>query len=227
MQLRILAVDDEPQVLDLFKDVVGPLGYDIVALSDSREAAQRIMTEKFDMIALDVRMPALDGFELTERIRASNSNRAAPILMFTAYDSIETMRKGFAAGITFYIAKPLTVQKLRGLFSAARGLMIQERRRYVRLPLRAEVICLRSGRHFKARSVNVAQGGILLEGSCGAAEGEIIELEFALPGVRDPLRLMGKVARKATPDGIALEFIEPEPPQRAALHHYVVGRTKE
>ena len=71
MQLKILAVDDEPVTLELFKSVVGSLGYEVVGLSDSREAAQRVMEEKFDMVALDVHMPGLNGFELTERIRAS------------------------------------------------------------------------------------------------------------------------------------------------------------
>ena len=148
-QLKLLVVDDDHQVLDVFKALVGPLGYDVVGLSDSREAVQRVMKEKFDMIAVDVRMPGLDGFELTQRIRASPSNRNVPILMITAYDEIETLRRGYAAGITFYLAKPLNVPQLRGLFAAARGMMVQERRRYARLPVRLDVVCRVGDRQFK------------------------------------------------------------------------------
>lgn len=227
MQLRILAVDDEPVTLKLFQTIVGSLGYEVVAISDSREAAQRIMKEKFDLIALDVHMPFLDGFDLTERVRTSRSNRAAPILMFTGQDDIETMRRGFAAGVTFYIAKPLSPTKLRGLFGAARGLMLREHRRYIRLPVRFDVECQSGGKQFTFRSVDVGQGGILLQGSGGLAEGDIAEVQFALPGVRDPLKLMAKIVRKVQPNGLGLEFIEPEPPEQKALLHYVTLKTKE
>ena len=227
MQLKVLAVDDDPEVLDVFKTVVGALGWQVVALTDSRAAAQRILQEKFDLVALDLRMPNLDGFELTERVRASNSNRGIPILMFTGFDDIETMRRAFAVGVTFYMPKPLSVRNLRGLFSAARGLMLQERRRYIRLPLRQSVTCQSGAKRFKVRSVDLAQGGILLESSGGLVEGDIAEIEFGLPGGSESLKLMVRVVRTAPSAGIALEFIDPEPPERAALLNYVTLKTKE
>ena len=226
MRLKILAVDDDRIILELFRSIVGSLGYEVVTLSDSREAAQRIMTEKFDLIAVDVLMPDLDGFELAQRIRASPSNHAVPILMFTASDSIETMRRGFAAGVTLFLGKPLSAAKLRGLFGAARGLMLQEHRRYVRLPLHVNVNCQGGGRRFKARSLDLSQGGLLLQPSGGLAEGEVVEVEFALAGAREPLKIMAKVARKAAPEGMALEFIDPEPAERAALEYYVASESK-
>ena len=227
MRLKVLAVDDDRIILELFKSIVGSLGYEVVTLSDSREAAQRIMTEKFDLIAVDVLMPGLDGFELAQRIRASPSNHAVPILMSTASDNIETMRRGFAAGVTLFLGKPLSAAKLRGLFGAARGLMLQEHRRYVRLPLYVNVNCQAGGRRFKARSLDLSQGGILLQPSGGLAEGEVVEVEFALPGARELLKIMAKVARKAPPERMALEFIDPEPEHRTALEHYVASETKE
>ena len=227
MELKILAVDDESAALDLFKNIVGPLGYDVVGLTDSREAAQLIMRDKFDLVALDVRMPNLDGFELTKRIRQSPSNHAVPILMFTACDDITTMREGFAAGITFYIAKPLSVAKLRGLFSAARGIMIQERRRYIRLPLGVDVICSAGGRRFRVRSRDLARGGILLQASGGLPDGEVAEIEFTIPGESQPLKVLAKVARQSGAHGMAMEFIEPEASDREALERYVIAQTKD
>ncbi|HLY61726.1 MAG TPA: response regulator [Terriglobia bacterium] len=227
IDLKILAVDDEMAALELFKSIVGPLGYNVVGLTDSREAAQRVMQEKFDLVALDVHMPNLNGFELTKRIRQSSANPRVPILMFTSCDDIATMREGFASGVTFYIAKPFSVVKLRGLFSAARGIMIQERRRYIRLPLGVDVKCTLGGRRFKARSLDLAQGGILLEGSGGIADGEIVEIEFSVPGETQPLKIMAKVAGKSGSQGTALEFIEPEASDRAALERFVIAQTED
>ena len=107
MQLRILAVDDEQETLNVFKSAVEPLGFEVVTIIDSREAALRISMEKFDLIALDAVMPHRDGFDLAGQVRISPSNRGVPILMFTAPDSSEAMRRGFALGVTFYLEKPL------------------------------------------------------------------------------------------------------------------------
>ena len=226
-QLKLMVVDDDREVLDVFRTLVSPLGYDVVGLSDSREAAQRVMTDTFDMIAVDVYMPELNGFELTTRIRASESNRDVPILMFTGYDDIETMLKGFDVGISFYLAKPLSASKIRGLFAAARGTMLEEQRRCLRLPLCVDVDCRSVGRHQRVRSVNLAPGGILLEGSTGLARGDTVHLEFVLPGTSQPLELLAKVVRKVEPDFVALAFIDPGPPAQAALQSYFTSKVRD
>jgi CheY-like chemotaxis protein len=227
IQLKILAVDGEIATLDLFKGIVGTLGYDGVALTDSREAAQRVMREKFDMVALHVQTPHLNGFELTRRVRESSSNHSAPILLFISNDNILTMREGFAAGITFSIGKPLSVPKVRGLFAATRGMMITERRRYIRLPFGADVICKAGGRRYRVRTIDLAQGGILLLGSCGMANSDVAEIEFTVPGESQPLKIIAEVARKSGPQGMAMVFIDPEPFDQAALERYVIDQTPD
>lgn len=227
MRLRILAVNDEPETLNVFTQTVAALGYEVIALADSLEAARRIASEKFDLIALDAQMPKLDGFELARRVRTSPSNQAVPILMLAAPDAGETVRRGFALGVTFYLEKPLNAEKLRGLFSAARGMIFQQRRRYVRLPVAVPVECTAEGRRFQTRSVDLAQGGILLENSGGLSEGETLQLKFSLPGIREPLSLAGRVARKTAEGGLAVEFVEPQQMEGAALQLFVADKTSK
>src|SRR5271157_3835465 len=104
--MKILLVDDEPEVCRLVKTMVEPLGVEVRTSSDSREAALILQTEKFDGIMLDVAMPNLDGVELTRKIRASPPNQQVPIIMITGMDDVETMRRAFEAGATFFIGKP-------------------------------------------------------------------------------------------------------------------------
>jgi len=225
MQLKILAVDHQQEALDIFTRTVAPLGFEVVALADSRAAAQRISAEKFDLVALAAEMPQPDGFELARQVRESPSNHGVPILMLTAPENGEAMRRGFALGVTFYLEKPVNAEKLRGLFSAARGLMLQQRRRYVRLPVRVEVHCQSGSKQFQTRSLDLAQGGILLESSGGLEVGATVEAEFSLPGVRESLRLTGMVVRRLARDGMAIEFLEPEQVERAALQVFVADKT--
>lgn len=225
MQLRILVVDHAQETLDVFQSAVATLGFEVMTLADSREAANRIRKEKFDLVALSADMPHLDGFELAQRIRVSPSNQEVPILMFTSGDSGEAMRRGFALGVTFYLDKPLSPEKLRGLFAMARGVMLQQRRRYVRLPICVQVECTVGDTQFQTRSMDLAQGGILLESSGGLTVGDTVQAKFSLPGIREPLDLMGRVARKVSPDGIGLEFLEPRQLERAALQLFVTDKT--
>ncbi len=225
MQLRVLAVDTQPETLQTFTSVVVTLGFEVIALSDAREAERRIAIEKFDLVAFAVDMPGLDGFELARLVRVSPSNRGVPILMFTTGDDSKAMRRGFELGVTFYLEKPLNPQKLRGLFTAARGLIVQQRRRYVRLPLRVGVRCLDDDTQFLTRSVDISQGGILLEDAGHMKAGDHVLVEFSLPEIHDPLRLTGKVVRKVASGGMAVAFDEPEQLERAALQVFVVDHT--
>ncbi len=144
MSLKVLIVDDEPAVLKLFKTIVEPYGFEVLTLADSGEAARRLEKEKFDGLFVDAQMSHPDGFELTQSVRASRLNSRVPIVMFTGYHDVEAMRKGFRAGVTCFIGKPVNHERLSGVLKTMRGSMLREKRRYARLPYRTAVTC-RSG----------------------------------------------------------------------------------
>src|SRR5437667_8853090 len=104
MALRIMVVDDGPAVLKLIKSLIDQLGCEVLAFADSREAARRVNTDKFDGVLLDGNMPHMDGFALTQKLRSSPANPGVPIVMLTGDGDIETMWKGFKAGITFFLS---------------------------------------------------------------------------------------------------------------------------
>jgi CheY-like chemotaxis protein len=226
MALKVMIVDDEPAVLQVLKDLMGPAGFAVSAFTDSQEAAARVEKEKFDAVFVDVRMPGMDGFELTRRIRASRSNSKTPIVMCTGHDDVETMRRGFQAGITFFLGKPFTVEKVRGLLTVTRGAMLNEKRRYARLPLRAGVNCQAGGKRFRSGSLNISDAGMLLENPGRVAVGQEVELEFMLPQTRQSLRLRARVVRLEDPNYMGVQFIDLAPEERAAIQSYISGFVK-
>ncbi len=159
MTTRLLAVDDEPDVLKLLKSLLQSLGCEVQAFSDSREAAQQVKRQKFDAVFFDARMPHMDGFELTRCIRSSPSNSGVPIVMLTGLQDLDTMRAAVRAGITLFVTKPFDVIRVRGLLKALSGHMLAEKRRYARLPLLTVVDCTADKYQFKLTSVNISQGG--------------------------------------------------------------------
>jgi CheY-like chemotaxis protein len=250
MSLKILAIDDEPQVLGLIKSMVEPWGYEIITMEDSREAAARLNEEAFDGILVDALMPHVDGFELARCARTSSHNADTPLVMITGLNDVQTMRKCFAAGVTFFLNKPFTCEKMYNLFNAIRGSLVRERRRHARLPFRAGVEC-RFGQfgqnHFRAESVSLGESGMLLEPSGGLDIGQELELEFALseaargkeaahakgrrsmfaePTVREagPLKLRARIIRKSPPDRIGVQFVSLPPQVSERIQKFVSGR---
>jgi CheY-like chemotaxis protein len=225
--MKILLVDDEAEFCRLVKSMVEPLGVEMHTCSDSREAALIVETEKFDGIMLDVAMPNLDGFQLTRKIRATPLNRQAPIIMITGLDDVDTMRRAFEAGVTFFIGKPISREKIYALFRTARGAMLAERRRCVRLPYRSAVTCIRETERFNATSVSIGEGGMGLESSGTAVVGEIVTLEFNLPDVKQPIKVTGKICGKEASGRTSVEFIKPSEASREAIREYISGKITE
>jgi CheY-like chemotaxis protein len=224
--MRIMVVDDETEVLKLIKTLVEPLDVEALTMADSREAAQRANTDKFDGVFVDSKMPFLDGFELTRIIRASPANSKVPIVMLTAMNDVETMRKGFKVGVTFFLSKPVNLERLNGLVRVMRAPMLKERRRYARLPLRTGVTCQFANKQFQTTSVDMSEGGLLLDASGGAGVGQELTLQFSLTSPGRALKLRAKVVRKEAPDRIAVQFLNAEAEDRDAIREYITGRVK-
>ena len=174
-------------------------------------------------------MPNLDGFELARCIRKSPINAKVPVAMLTGYDDVETMRQGFRAGVTFFLGKPFTRERATGLFSAMRGAILRDKRQHARLPYVTAVECSVGEppeRTFKAESINVGEGGMLIEPSGGAEKGQVLRLEFCMPNRNKPLRPLAKVLRQDPPDRSAVQFTAVEPDEVEAIRDYIFGRTE-
>jgi CheY-like chemotaxis protein len=225
--MKILLADDEPEICLLIKTMFEPLGVEVCTSSDSREAASILETEKFDGIMLDVAMPGLDGIELTRKIRSTPPNQQAPIIMITGLDDVDTMRRAFEAGATFFIGKPISREKIYAIFRTARGAMLAERRRWARLPYRTAVSCVRGEERFTATSTSIGESGIDLENSGPARVADVLTLEFSMPGVTQAIKITGKVREKDAAGPTSIEFIDPAEAGREVIREFVYSRITE
>jgi two-component system, chemotaxis family, chemotaxis protein CheY len=225
--LKLLVVDDELEVLKGIKSLTESLGYEVLALADSREAAERVNRQKFDGVFVDAQMPNLDGPGLVRVIRNSPSNSSVPIFMLTAYEDLRTMREGFRAGISFLMLKPIDPAQLGRLLRLMQGAMLREKRSYVRLPLRTLVQCRIGQRQYKSVSLDIGEGGMLLEFPGELEKGLEVELRFSLPEIPNLLFPVAKVTRMEFPGRVAVQFSEMSAEDRKALQNFIVGLVKE
>jgi len=229
MALRILVVDDDPSILGLLKSMLEPLGCEGVTERDSRVAARLVATRKFDGIMLDARMPHLDGFQLTQAVRKSPSNSAIPVVMLTGSDDAQTMRLGFQAGITLFLGKPITQERLAHVVNALRGAFLKEKRRYTRLIYRGEVIGRlpeKTSMLMSMSGLDLSLGGMALMQAKGVKVGQRLDLEFTLPDSTDLLKPGATVVRQMPPDGIGVSFVDVRPEDLRALQNYISGKVR-
>ena len=111
--LRLLVVDDTAVNRELVKLMLEPLGFSIREAGGGSDGIQAAMTEPFDLILMDVRMPGIDGLDATRVIRTSGGlNAATPILALTADVQPENAAACQAAGMNDVVAKPIAPAEL-------------------------------------------------------------------------------------------------------------------
>ncbi len=227
MPLRIMVVDKEPNSLRAIKATVEPLGLEVLLVQDGRHALERLKTERFDGFMLEGTMPGVDGFELTQAIRTSTSSATAPIVMITEDNDVRTMRRAFQAGISLFLTKPVSSERLMGLVKILRGPMLIERRRRARLPLRVPVSVKVGTRDYRGVTVNIGEGGLLVEVSAEICLGQPVVLEFQLPGNQAVLRPCGSALRQDTSGRIAVHFDRVSEGDLLAVRQYILGNIKD
>jgi CheY-like chemotaxis protein len=88
---RILIVDDEPFNIDLLEQELELLHYATVTAADGEQALERLATEPFDLVLLDIMMPKLDGYRALSRIKADPELRHIPVIMISALSELDSV----------------------------------------------------------------------------------------------------------------------------------------
>jgi two-component system, sensor histidine kinase and response regulator len=108
---RILVVDDSPDNLFLVQSILDEEGYESILVDDGATALAKIEESPPSLVLLDVMMPGMDGFEVTQRIRENSNLPYIPILLITAYDQASVVQ-GLDSGADDFIRKPVEVDEL-------------------------------------------------------------------------------------------------------------------
>lgn len=102
---RLLVAEDSVTTRALEKSILEAAGYEVTTAVDGQAAWQILQEREFDLVVSDVEMPHMDGFELTEAVRASNKLHEVPIVLVTARESEQDKARGIAVGADAYLVK--------------------------------------------------------------------------------------------------------------------------
>lgn len=107
-KIRILIADDDEGIRESLGLILGE-AHDLVFAIDGEEALTRLQQERFDLAFLDIKMPKLDGMKVLQRL---NGRRSTPIIMLTAYQSVEFAQEAVKLGARDYLPKPFEREQI-------------------------------------------------------------------------------------------------------------------
>jgi diguanylate cyclase (GGDEF)-like protein len=112
MSIKILVVDDDPDIRDILKLTLAEENYDCIEACDGEEALKKVATRSPNLVLLDYKIPKVDGREVCRRIKSDLLLRHLPIIMVTGKGDISDKVNGLDAGADDYIVKPFEPKEL-------------------------------------------------------------------------------------------------------------------
>jgi DNA-binding response OmpR family regulator len=103
---KILVVDDEPDIQKILKFRLEENHYEVITAPDGKSCLKKAVEEKPDLIILDILMPRLNGFEVSQRLKKDSKTKDIPIVMLTALAQEKDLSRGLEAGASCFITKP-------------------------------------------------------------------------------------------------------------------------
>jgi DNA-binding NtrC family response regulator len=116
---KILLVEDETVLREALRDWLTEDGYDVECVDSGEEALEKIKSEQFGAIVLDLRLPGMDGLQVFEQAKELKSE--AKGIIITAYPSKETQDKAKRLGLLDYLVKPFKLEELEKIIKGALG----------------------------------------------------------------------------------------------------------
>ena len=121
MAKMIMTADDSASIRQMVGFTLGRAGYEIIEAKDGKDALDKLVSGKVDMLLTDLNMPNMDGIELIRQVRAIPRYRFAPIVMLTTESQDAKKQEGKKAGATGWIVKPFKPEQLLAVIKKVLG----------------------------------------------------------------------------------------------------------
>jgi two-component system cell cycle response regulator DivK len=115
---KILLVEDNEMNRDMLSRRLVRNGYEVSIAMDGQQGVDMALSERPDLILMDMSLPVIDGWEATRRVRANDATRQIPVIALTAHAMAGDREKAMEAGCDDYDTKPVEITRLLGKIAA-------------------------------------------------------------------------------------------------------------
>lgn len=119
--IRIVLVEDNPDVRDMLQTLLELDGHEVGAAADGQSAVEMIELQRPDVAIVDIGLPVLDGYEVARRIRSNRENAGTLLVALTGYGQAEDRKRAAAAGFDAHLVKPVDLKKLYSILATQRS----------------------------------------------------------------------------------------------------------
>ena len=120
---RVLYVEDEKDLRDPISQMLEFLGYEVDCAVNGAEGVEKAESWQPDFILMDIRMPKIDGFEATRRLRSNPVTNKIPIFILSAYDDAKTRASCREVGADGFFSKPADIEKIDATIRRTLGMV--------------------------------------------------------------------------------------------------------
>jgi DNA-binding response OmpR family regulator len=223
--VRALLVSADIQTIDLLCYYMGKLAMHVDVCSDFASAARKLCHAKYEAIVVDFK-EATAALDLLKKSREMTSHKAAVVIAIL--NGNDEMPSAFRAGASFVLVKPIPPAVLVRTLKVSYPLMVNERRRYFRCPVRIQVQVSGGSRaDFTATTVNISELGIALTDSPALQVGDRVVLQLTLPGPPVSAKISAEVCWRDIEGNAGLEFVQVATVVKEQLKSWLGGRLEE
>ena len=234
----VLTVEDSDNIRRLVAYNLKRAGYEVLEAADGKQAVRVLQKIVPDLIILDVRMPAMDGFQLLELMRRYPKAAAIPVIMMTALSQPQNVDRALKLGVIDYLVKPLDPKQLVAKVKEALSGESREgqpfdgpnRRSYRRASIEDIELSPQPG----GTGIDLGEGGIAWRSKMDVTKGDVIDIEapqfFEALGIEETLiraRILSVRAVGLGYNRIGAAFIGLSPETRDAIRRFLVRKTNE
>jgi CheY-like chemotaxis protein len=219
MNLKSLLLCSDDKIVRVLRRTLGDLEIEVELCASADQALRKLTRERFEAIIVDCAGPG--AADVLRCARTSPCNKRAVAVAILDPDS--GMRSAFEVGANFVLYKPVSVERAKSSFRAARALMKKERRRNSRVAVRipVEMSSRESGARFKVSTTDVGEGGLAISLPRRTKPHGRWALSFTLPGTAKPLEVDAEFAWEGTGTQVGLRFHDQKPEFARELREWI------
>jgi c-di-GMP-binding flagellar brake protein YcgR len=225
MSLKTLLLCSDAKIVRVLRRVLGDLDIAVELCVDADSALRKLTRQRFEAIIVDC---ADDGAnEVLKSARSAPCNKQAVAVAIV--EPIVGLKAVFGVGAHFVLYKPVSSERAKSSFRAARALMKSERRRNVRVPVQIPVVMRTSeaGANMKVSTVDLSEGGMAVNIPRGRRPTGRWQIAFTLPGTQISLELPAEFAWEGTADQAGLRFQQITPEATRHLREWLKQNSPE
>ena len=225
MTLKSLVLCSDEKIVRVLRRVLGDLEIDIDLCTSAEAALRKLTRQRFEAIIVDC---GSDGAaEVLKSARSAPCNKQAVAVAIV--DVALGLKAVFGLGAHFVLYKPVSSERAKSSFRAARALMKSERRRNARVPVEIPVVVRTpgAGGNVKVHTVDLSEGGMAIHLPSGRRPTNPLQISFTLPGTDSPLEIPAEFAWEGSKSQAGLRFTQISEEKTRQLREWLARNSPE